>query len=125
MNQPERHLQQQICTYLKMQFPDVIFMSECSGLKVSIGVARQLKAIRSGKSLPDLFIAEARQGMHGLFIELKAETVFLKNGELSKEKHIQEQSEVLKRLIEKDYYACWGIGFDKTKTIIDNYLKNE
>jgi hypothetical protein len=123
MKKPEAHLQKQICTYLKMQYPSVIFLSECSGLKVSIGVAMQLKALRSGKALPDLVILEPSGNYHALCLELKAESIYLKDGSLSKEKHIQEQNEILNRLNEKGFKAQFCCGFDYTKSIIDNYLR--
>lgn len=123
MKQPEKHLQKQVCQYLKMQYKDVIFLSECSGLKASIGVAMQLKSLRSGKALPDLVILQPSGQYHALCIELKAESIYLKDGSLSKEKHIQEQNEILNRLNEKGYKAQFCCSFDHAKTVIDNYLR--
>jgi hypothetical protein len=68
----EKDLQINICRWLKLQYPEVIFTSESSGLRLTIGQARSLAKQRSGKGLPDLMIFEPRGDYHGLFIELNA-----------------------------------------------------
>lgn len=120
----ESHLQIQVCTYLKMQYPNVIFFSEPSGLRVSIGQAVQLKKMRSFGKLPDLFLAKPMGDYAGLFIELKADgsSPYLKSGELSKDKHIQAQAETLSRLRAVGYAAYFATGFKEAKKITDMYL---
>lgn len=122
----EKRLHKQICTYLKMQYPNVIFLSDMSGLKTSIGTAVQMKALRSSKGLPDLIILKPNKEFSGLLIEIKTKMsdVYLKDGiSLRNNQHVKEQSKILERLCELGYKAVYGIGFDNCIKIIDNYLK--
>lgn len=120
----EYELCKSVSTFLKVQYPDLIFHFDyAAGIKLSIGSAKKLKALNR-KSYPDLFIAEPRNGFAGLFIEVKTEKAnpFLKNGNISKNKHIQEQYKVLLELERKGYLAEFGVGFEGCKKIIKNYL---
>jgi hypothetical protein len=127
MAKPEQNLQISICEYLKLQYPHVIFFSEPSGLRVSMGQAKILKRMRSYGKLPDLFIAFPNGKYHGMFVELKTEesNPFLKSGGLSKTEHIQGQLETLKKLHDLGYAAVFGVGFDDTKNKIDRYFALE
>ena len=120
----EKQIHKNICIYLKMQFPNLIFTSDMSGLRTSIGVAVNMKALRSSRGIPDLLIFEPRQGYNGLLIEIKIkkEKLYKKDGTFRTE-HLKEQFEMIKRLKEKGYYAVFGFGFDDCKEIIDNYMK--
>lgn len=115
-----------LCMWLKLQYPHVIFFSESSGIRLTMGQAVKLKKLRSlSKGLPDLFIAEPRGIYHGLFIELKAAGVkcYKRDGSPIND-HFKEQKETLDKLKAKGYMATFGVGFDETKKIIDNYLKS-
>src|SRR3990172_7575007 len=122
----EQRLQIQICDYLRLQYPGVIFMCDLSsGMKLSIGQAVLAMRMRSSRGLPDLFIATPSKGKNGLFLELKREgtKIFLKNGvTIVTDRHIREQATVLKKLQIIGYEAQFGIGFYATKEIIDRYL---
>lgn len=127
MNKAEKHLHQQICSYLNLQYPDVIFLSDPSGLKVSIGLAVELKKKRCKKyKIPDLIILKPMNGHHGLVLEIKVsvDDVFTKKMEIRNNEHIQEQAKSIEQLNRLGYKACFGIGFEKTKSIIDGYLQN-
>lgn len=119
----EETLHSQITTYIRLQYPKVIFLSDASGLKLPIGLAVKFAKLKSGRGIPDICILEPRQNKHGLLIELKTKTPYKKNGELKKDEHLKEQQQMLKRLTEKGYKAVFGIGFENTKQIIDKYLK--
>lgn len=126
MNKAEKHLHQQICSYINLQYPDVIFLSDPSGLKVSIGVAIELKKKRCKKyKIPDLIILKPMRGKCGLVIEVKVsvEDVFTKKMELKNNEHVREQHKTIQELTRLGYEACFGIGFEKCKSIIDNYLR--
>jgi DNA repair protein RadA/Sms len=70
-----------------------------------------------------LAVLEKRGGFGGLFIELKPEgTKLYKRSGPPATPHIEEQIECIKQLGSRGYAAAFGIGFDKTKIIIDNYL---
>jgi hypothetical protein len=121
---PEEIIHKQICLYLRKQYPDVIFTSEPSGLRLPIGLAVKLSKLRSGAKLPDLWIMEPKANYGGLFIELKAEGILKKNWEY-KTPHIKAQAETIKRLIDKGYYASFAVGFEDAKNIIDDYLNQK
>ena len=97
-----------------------------SGLKTSIGTAVQMKALRSGRAIPDLIILQPNNLFNGLLIEIKVKVsdVYLKDLKTIKtNEHIKEQEIMLKRLSDLGYCATFGIGFDNCKKIIDDYLK--
>jgi hypothetical protein len=125
--QPEYELQSAICRYLSYQFPDILFLSDTiASLKLTPAQANRNKKIQKfGFSCPDLLILEPRNGYSGLFIELKIETPFKKNGEIkaSKDDHLKNQLEAINKLNEKGYKSVFSWNFDMTKDIIDNYLK--
>ena len=122
----EKTLHRAVCDYLRMAYPNVLFNSDLAGAtKLTIGQAVALKSLRSSRGVPDLFIMEPRSGYHGMFIELKAEgtKLFKKNGEPVSD-HIAEQIEFIDKLMKRGYLAVFGIGFEKTKILIDRYLKS-
>lgn len=123
--QPEFALQSQICQWLSIQHPDILFLSDTvASIKLTIPQqVRNKKIQKEGFKCPDLLIFEPRGGYKGLFIELKVETPFKKNGELKKSDHLEGQQKSIDDLIKKGYKACFSWGFEQTKAIIDNYLK--
>ena len=122
--QKESQLHLAVCQYIKQTYPDVIFTSESSGLRVSIHQAKILKRLRSGDGLPDIIILQPKGEYKGLCLELKTvkATPYLKSGKLSKRTHIQKQAEVLQRLLKLGYYADFTVGFKDTVWKIDNYM---
>ena len=113
-----------ICQYIKLQYPNILFSSESSGLRVTISQAKRLKAMRSCSGLPDIMIFEPRKSYYGLFLEVKKEgtTIFKKNGDIRSDKHLKEQEEIIFQLQQKGYFAQFVVGFDEAKAIIDYYL---
>ena len=121
----EKTIHRAVCDYIRNQYPDVMFNSDMSGaMKLTIGQAVAMKNLRSNRGYPDIVIYEPRNGLHGLFIELKDEGVKLwnKSGRPATP-HIAEQSECLVKLDERGYAVAFAIGFDDAKRIIDEYLK--
>lgn len=125
--QPEYELQCNISKYLSYKFPDILFISDTiASVKLTPAQANRNKKIQKvGFSCPDLLILEPRNGYSGLFIELKVETPFKKNGEIkaSTNDHLKNQMDSIEKLKAKNYFCCFSWGFDMTKEIIDNYLK--
>ena len=125
----EAELQKQVATYIRMQYPDVVFHSDFgSGVKLSYKQAVMQKIQNGGRrAWPDMFIAEpqphGRDWYHGLFIELKKEGTRLKkkNGEWASD-HIAEQYDVLDRLRFRGYKAEFAVGWDEAINLIDDYL---
>lgn len=121
----EESIHAAVCRYISLQYPNVIFRTDMGGIRLTIGQAMKLKKLHSGRSYPDLFIAEARGGYHGLYLELKKDfsEVFKRDGSLRDLPHIQEQQRMLWKLQERGYCALFACGFDDAKGLIDNYLK--
>lgn len=121
----EKDIHFMVCNYLRTTFPDVLFRSDfSSGMKMSIGMARRHKALQSSRAFPDLFIIEPRGEYNGMFIELKSidNVVYKSNGELRKNKHHEEQNEMLNKLQQRGFYAVFGQGYKDTIIKINQYL---
>ena len=117
--------QKAICEYLSLQYPNVIFASDLSGIRLPKGLAVKIKSLKCGRGIPDLFIYKPRYKYFGLAIEMKATGVNIlnKNGDLLTSEHLREQADMLHRLSCEGYLACFSIGFEETKSLIDKYLK--
>ena len=88
----EDQLSQQIATYLNAQYPTVIYHFDTgSGGTSSIGIAMRNKRLNKWRGYPDLFIAKRKHMFCGLFIEIKAESIFKKDGSMKKSPHLSEQ----------------------------------
>jgi hypothetical protein len=120
----EANEQMLVVQYLKLQYPNVIFNADMSGIKLSIGQAMKQKKLGMPKGYPDLFIAEPNGTYNGLFIELKKSGLKLKkkDGTWINE-HIEEQAQMLEKLNQRGYYATFCIGFEEAKQTIDKYFK--
>lgn len=130
----EAHLQTVVASYLRLQYPDVLFHSDFgSGIKMTKGQAIKQKRQNGGiRGWPDMFIAEPGiehlptkpEFRCGLFLELKKEGTRLKkkNGEWYND-HIAEQADMLSKLTERGYRAEFAVGFDEAKAIIDDHIK--
>lgn len=121
----ESDLQVQVADYLRLRYPDVLFHSDYgSGLKLTKGQAmKQYRQNGGRRGWPDMFIAESKNGLHGLMIELKkAGTRLKKKDGTWASSHLEEQNEVLNKLQKKGYAAYFAVGFEEAKDIIDDYL---
>lgn len=126
MKHPEYELQKQICKYLELQYRDVVFLSDTvANCKLTMVQAVRNKAIqKDGFKTPDLLILEPRGDYHGLFIELKVKSPFKKCGKvLLSNEHLEGQQKSITHLLNKGYYACFSVGLDETKKIIDEYMR--
>ena len=123
-NDREYQICKAISTYLKFQYPNVIFHFDYAGLHLTKAQAGKMKEIQGGKGWPDLFIAEPKHNYHGLFLEIKKENerLYKKVSRIPITEHIQYQINQIITLNKKNYCACFAIGFDEAKKIIDGYL---
>lgn len=129
----EKKLSYLIAEFMEIQYPNVIFRFDvASDLRMSIGQAMVIKnKLRHKRGFPDLHIAKASKGYHGLYIELKrdGDEIFKQDGAYKKQwdkktqsDHIQEQHEMHERLRAEGYYVVWGLGFEDTISKIKEYL---
>lgn len=122
---PEKLVHIQVCSYINAQFPNVIFSSDPSGLRVTEGLRQEINRKSPKKwKVPDLIVLEPRKGYNGLVIEIKrkGERITKKNGDYVNE-HVAEQAKSLARLKEAGYCACFGVGFEDCVAIVNDYLK--
>ena len=119
---PEEHVHFTTADYLRLQYPNVFFISESSGVRTSIGLAKKLKRTRSNHVHLDLYILEKRGDWAGLILELKAKSVFKKDGTLLKNDHVEDQARTIEKLKQKGYMATFACSFEEAKKIIDDYL---
>ena len=124
----EKQIHLQVCRYLDLQYPKVIYTSDSSGVRVSIGMAKALKAIRcKGYKIPDLIIMHPNKLYHGLIIEIKKDLskILTKSGTFRNDQHVQDQLKSLEELKRLGYAAIFGCGFDHCKSVIDEYFKKQ
>lgn len=121
----EESLQIAISRFIKLQYPNVIFTSESSGIRLTMGQAVKAKKQRSKHKLPDMIILQPNKEYHGICFELKKKSPFLKDGSLSTNKHIQEQHKTLKQLSTLGYYTCFVWSLEQAISILKKYLNLE
>ena len=121
----EKQVHKAICNYIRMVYPEAVFFSDASGVKLSIGAATDLKATRSSSAIPDLFVAHPSNGYHGLFIEIKASRsdAFKLDGTLRQTEHIIAQAKMLDKLHHLGYCAVFGCGLSECEKIVEDYFK--
>jgi len=124
---PEYDLYGAVATYLKYQYPRVLYHFDPTGLSLSKTQSGKLKAIQRGSGYPDLFIIEPdKNGQYkGLFIEIKPEgtNIYKKDHLHYGSEHIREQALYMDQLIIRGFKAVFGVGFDNIKRILDSYLR--
>lgn len=118
----EEKIQMEIFSYLSLVYPNVMAISEPSGLRVSMGLALKLKKLRSRHVHADIYLLHPVGKYHGCVIELKAKSIYKKNGELLKNEHLEDQQKTIDALNKLGYYATFAVGFTECKNIIDDYL---
>lgn len=129
----EESLQLQICSYLRLQFPQLIFRSDfASGMQLTPAQAAKHKRLQSGRAWPDLFIyrpmkVDGKQ-YAGMALELKKEgtTIIVKKGprkgQLVANEHIVEQYYLLRSLEKLGYFAEFACGYDDAINLINKYM---
>ena len=123
MKNKETRLQIAISDWLRLQYPELIFTSSLDGAKLTIGQAMRAKRMRSDKGMPDLQIFQPNSLYHGLFIELKIESPYKKDGLLKKNEHLREQQNMINKLNNRGYFACFAWSFEQAVKIINQYLE--
>jgi hypothetical protein len=118
----EENLHKQICSYIKLQYPQVIFNTDLSGIKLTMGQAVKLKSLRSSRAFPDLFVYEPRGCFKGFFAEIKRENPYKKNGMLKADDHLEAQAEMMLKLYERGYYGGFYWDFEQFKMAFDFYI---
>ena len=69
---PEHDLQTSLVQWIREVDPEILFTATNGGVRLSMNQAKRMKAAGYLRGVPDLLFFEARNGFHGLAIELKA-----------------------------------------------------
>jgi hypothetical protein len=122
----EYQICKEIAKHLREYHSDVLYHFDLAGLNLSRAQQGMTKGIQGKRGFPDLFICKSKGGYSGLFIEIKVETPFRKDGVIkaSQNNHLEEQQNCLDGLKENGYIACFAWSVDMAILIIDNYLTN-
>lgn len=122
----EYDLHCKVCEYLRTNHPDILFDSDTiASVKLTKPqAARNKKIQKEGFKRPDIVIYKTNYIYGGLFIELKKESPYLKDGKtLSNNEHIQAQAKTMQDLKVKGYAASFAWSLEMAIDIIENYLK--
>ena len=94
--------------------PEPLLFAIPNGGQRNVIVASKLKAEGVRAGVPDLFLAVARHGGHGLFIEMKK----AKGGQTS-----DKQDAMIAALDAQGYYTVVSHGWESAKRSIESYLR--
>ena len=117
-------LQKEVCKFLDVNYPDVMYMSDTiANVKLTLPQQARNKAIqKEGFKCPDLIIFEPKGGYSGLFLELKTKSPFKKDGGLYKNNHLEGQHKTIISLFCKGYAAYFAWDIKQIKDVINNYM---
>lgn len=126
MRHPEFELQKAVCNYLRLAYPSVLFDSDTiANVKLTAPQQARNKAIqKEGFKRPDMCIYYPNKDYAGLFIELKVESPYKKDGTLKAGEHIRGQYLTMKHLSDLGYYCSFAWTLEQAIEIIDTYLQN-
>ena len=112
----EERLQSEVVKYIRLKYPKVKYCASLGGQYQPFQSQRN-RARRTGysKGFPDLFIYEARNGYHGVALEIKT----------IKGRATKEQKEWIEALNERGYKASICKGLPEILDLIDNYLNEK
>lgn len=116
--QRERKEQEWLVQWFKLKYKDEIIAASANGGRRDCKEAMNLKREGVLAGMPDIQIFAARHGYNGLLIEMKAPQSSTK----AKGRLTTKQTEILKRLNEKNYLAQVAWGWLEAKDIIDYYF---
>lgn len=127
MKHSEFELQKAVCNYLKLKYPSVLFDSDTiANVKLTAPQQARNKAIqKEGFKRPDICIYYPTEKYNGLFIELKTETPYKKNGLLKAGNHLHGQYHTMMQLTALGYYCTFAWSLEQCIEIIDNYLQEK
>ena len=114
MKTTEHEIQVNCVNYFRLRYPKGLIYAIPNGGQRNVIVAAKLKAEGVLSGVPDLHIPMAKNGFHGLYIELK-------NGKVGK---VSENQKTIMQKLQSEGYRCEVCrSFDEFRTIIDNYMQ--
>ena len=128
----ESREQKHLLTWVKIQYPNLLYTEDMGGIRLTIGQAVKAKKSRCREGHPDLmfqklFLNNNKIAFTGLALEFKrtGEYVLKKNGDLKKNNHVKKQLAYLLELKKEGWFVCFAIGFEESKRIITTYLSQD
>ena len=113
MKTTEHEIQVNCVNYFRLRYPKGLIYAIPNGGQRNVIVAAKLKVEGVLSGVPDLCIPIAKNGFHGLYIELK-------NGKVGK---VSENQKTIMEKLQSEGYRCEVCrSFDEFRTIIDNYM---
>ena len=113
MKTTEHEIQVACVNYFRLRYPKTLIYATPNGGKRNIIVAKKLKAEGALSGVPDLHIATAKKGFHGLYIELK-------NGKAGK---VSDNQQTIMEKLQSEGYRCEVCrSFDEFRNVVDNYM---
>jgi hypothetical protein len=118
--QHERSEQEALITWARIVYPDELLFAIPNSLVRTCVQARNMarSGLRSG--VPDLCLAVARKGYHGLYIELKRTP---EKGQ-PKGQVTAKQREIIDHLNSRGYLAKICYGWDSARETISEYMES-
>lgn len=113
-NTPEDDVQTAFVTYLKLQYPKLLYCASLGGIRTSIKQARKAKRTGYIKGFPDIQILHPNKTYHGLFIEIKPHKLAYPSA---------HQKEWIEKLNSLNYFAKVCKGLDDCIETLEEYLK--
>ena len=112
----EERLQSEVVKYIQLQYPKARYCASLGGQYQPFQAQRN-RAKRTGysKGFPDLFIYEARNGYHGLALEIKT----------IKGRATKEQKEWIEALNDRGYKPEVVKGLPAILNLIDSYMNEK
>jgi hypothetical protein len=104
-----------LVNWFRRQYPNELLFAIPNGGSRHPYEAANLKRAGVTAGIPDLMLACARNGYHGMFIEMKR----VKGGKVS-----VTQIEIAIALQEKGYLTVVAEGADKAKMYVENYMES-
>ena len=119
----EKQIHCNVCEYLRTQYPRLIFTSDASGIRLSIGLRIEVKNKSCAYKIPDLLIFQPNSQHPMAFFEIKRsrDDLYLKSGKL-KNDHVKAQEHCMMMLRDLNFHAEFTIGFEGTIQAIEKYL---
>ena len=113
MKQPEHILQVNCVNYFRLRHPKGLIYAIPNGGQRNVIVASKLKAEGVLSGVPDLHIATAKKGFHGLYIELK-------NGKAGK---VSDNQQTIMDKLQSEGYRCEVCrSFDEFRNVVNDYM---
>lgn len=115
-----------VLAVMSKNYSDILIQTNFSTrIRANIIDILRNKSIIEPKTFPDIFIAEPRNGFHGLFIEIRtdARCVHKKDGSMKNTRNVKKASEMLQKLRQRGFLAMYGFGYTNTIAIIEEYLR--